>query len=835
MDPAEMQAQMAQAQAAMSSMSFDQLRSQFAMLLLPSAPPDPVIGTSADTGSAEASGIASEGSSASAAPLALSPGLQSQGQVQLSSATVTSAPAKSAPANAPGPEPVTAASPAAQQHALAAVSDTEQSPCDAMGRPIILDGVSRGAPPTAAQIWRSYEGFRAALAGCDEISADDRDEISAAMADLEAALEADIGATGRAQGGGKAEGAPVDATGTVLSGSSPKRGAARPRPSRCERLGSAAALDMNSIPDISKALCDGHEASQTEAARAVRTLLSIEHKPPIQEVIDAGMVPRLIELLTKSQAPTLQFEAVWALTNIVSGTSEQTAACVKEGIVPKMTELLSSPSDDVREQAVWALGNIAGDSTKMRDEVLKHHALTTLLRQLDPNTTPVSMLRNATWTLSNLCRGTPKPPFALVKPALPTLASLICSNDVEVLGDACWALSYLSDDTNEKIQAVIDAGVCRRLVELLVHQSARVSTPALKVVGNLVTGEEAQTQAVIDCGALPCLAKLLSHDKKDVRKEACFALSNITAGNKEQLQAVIDHKIVPVLARMLETEDLDVRKECAWAISNATAGSDDLQIKFLVDSGCVPALVNLLDKTSDVSIISVALEGIHNILKCGQRVDGPVAAVEMCGGEHKIADLQQHENHKICDMAVRILEALPKRSQFTAAHWQTGKAELVDDAFPVGSRVHVKYDRYGTVQGKAAHGRLAVLLDEDDGGAEITVAPERLERVCSGCSGVFEKLLACSRCKAAYFCTQACLRASWKSHRAVCARSRPSAQAAAKLPTGWYDANDSTSGKTYYYTAGGAVQWALPTEEAASPVKAAHGAPATPTVLYTAE
>ena len=41
-----------------------------------SAPPDPVIGTSADTGSAGASDVASDGSSASAAPLALSPGLQ---------------------------------------------------------------------------------------------------------------------------------------------------------------------------------------------------------------------------------------------------------------------------------------------------------------------------------------------------------------------------------------------------------------------------------------------------------------------------------------------------------------------------------------------------------------------------------------------------------------------------------------------------------------------------------------------------------------------------------------------------------------------------------------
>ena len=54
-----------------------------------------------------------------------------------------------------------------------------------------------------------------------------------------------------------------------------------------------------------------------------------------------------------------------------------------------------------------------------------------------------------------------------VSPALPALAQLVHSSDEEVLTDACWALSYLSDGTNDKIQAVIEAGVCRRLAELL--------------------------------------------------------------------------------------------------------------------------------------------------------------------------------------------------------------------------------------------------------------------------------------------------------------------------------------------------------------------------------
>ena len=58
-------------------------------------------------------------------------------------------------------------------------------------------------------------------------------------------------------------------------------------------------------------------------------------------------------------------------------------------------------------------------------------------------------------------------PWWQVSPALPVLARLLFHTDKDVLADACWALSYLSDGPNDKIQSVIDSGVCRRLVELL--------------------------------------------------------------------------------------------------------------------------------------------------------------------------------------------------------------------------------------------------------------------------------------------------------------------------------------------------------------------------------
>merc|ERR1712151_1431898 len=123
---------------------------------------------------------------------------------------------------------------------------------------------------------------------------------------------------------------------------------------------------------------------------------------------------------------------------------EQTRFVVENGALPIFVELLRSPNDDVREQAVWALGNIAGDPPNFRDLVLQSGGLSPVMNVLRESE-KTSMMRNATWTLSNLCRGKPPPPFEWVSPALAMLATLIHNLDVEVLTDACWAVSYLSD------------------------------------------------------------------------------------------------------------------------------------------------------------------------------------------------------------------------------------------------------------------------------------------------------------------------------------------------------------------------------------------------------
>ncbi|XP_030544907.1 importin subunit alpha-1a-like [Rhodamnia argentea] len=428
---------------------------------------------------------------------------------------------------------------------------------------------------------------------------------------------------------------------------------------------SAVEKKLENLPSMVAGVWSNEKPMQLEATTQFRKLLSIERSPPIEEVIQSGVVPRFVEFLMREDFPQLQFEAAWALTNIASGTSENTKVVIDHGAVPIFVKLLGSPSDDVREQAVWALGNVAGDSPKCRDLVLSNGALLPLLAQLNEHA-KLSMLRNATWTLSNFCRGKPQPPFEQVKPALPALAHLIHSTDEEVLTDACWALSYLSDGTNDKIQAVIEAGVCPRLVELLLHPSPSVLIPALRTVGNIVTGDDLQTQCVIDHQALPCLLNLLTGNyKKSIKKEACWTISNITAGNKEQIQAVIEANIIGPMVQLLQNAEFDIKKEAAWAISNATSGGSHEQIKFLVSQGCVKPLCDLLI-CPDPRIVTVCLEGLENILKVGEAeknlgntgdVNVYAQMVEDVEGLEKIESLQSHDNNEIYEKAVKILEA----------------------------------------------------------------------------------------------------------------------------------------------------------------------------------
>ena len=290
-----------------------------------------------------------------------------------------------------------------------------------------------------------------------------------------------------------------------------------------------------------------------------------------------------------------------------------------DGINVLATLLDSSDNRLFKEQLINIFGNIAGESLEFRDRILGSGMLDTLLKLVTNSYANINILRKGAWTLSQLCFGKdPKPDKVKISLCIPVLADLVKSEDVDVITDSCWALSHLMSGCKSHIQAVIDTGICPRLVQLLGDQSSvKIVPAALYSVGNIVIGTDMQTQVIVDCDPIFSAFHSLLTDKEQTHfKVVCWIISNIAAGNRNQIQTVINSKICPiVLAHLANTSFIEVQQEAAWVFRqgiNRSRTSLD-QLDYFVSIGSIPILCKLIHG-SPVEILYITLKTIRTIL-----------------------------------------------------------------------------------------------------------------------------------------------------------------------------------------------------------------------------
>jgi importin subunit alpha-1 len=429
------------------------------------------------------------------------------------------------------------------------------------------------------------------------------------------------------------------------------------------------------------------------AVRALRQLTMLLQGAKLTALlrVDERLLVRLCELLaqtlTLNEPPTdAQIDLVWALTNISGGSSGETLQVVQAGALPLLAHIIKrSPYAPLRDQAMWALGNIAGDSARMRDSVLAQDILMPIIeicrvlfaatssntdqQQLPPLAytikDAVGYLHNASWTLSNLMRG--KPLVVLSREhtvcVLQVLRTLLAHTNEEVVENVNWALSYMSDNADsERMDLFIEMNMVTTLVPFLTHYTKNVKMAALRTIGNLASGNERVTQAVIDAHVLPVLRALLVSQYQSLRKETAWVISNIAAGNIAQVGAVLNANLIAPLVQMLSKEPFVVQKEVTWVFCNIVLGGTSEQVSHVMRHGVIAPLCQMLE-CPDTDLLVTILEAMARMLQVGAEhadaitgVNPVETAIEEGDGLRLLERLPSHENSGVYRAAEKILK-----------------------------------------------------------------------------------------------------------------------------------------------------------------------------------
>jgi len=235
---------------------------------------------------------------------------------------------------------------------------------------------------------------------------------------------------------------------------------------------------------------------------------SSARKQPSEEIDVLTLLPTMRRLLYIDDAEVLTFTC-WTLSHLCDGPSYHIAAVIysdaglvggggimgqrkmtpANGLVPRLVELLLHPSPKVAKPALRTIGNIVcADCTDQQQQQDNH------------------LNGRLSFPVVDFTE------IILECDAVPCLRRLVGHHNREIQKEACWTLSNIAAGTASQIQAVIDSGAIRPLVDL---------------VNNDLTD-------------------------KEVRSEACWVVLNATScGNDTQISILIEEGCVSVLGVLL--------------------------------------------------------------------------------------------------------------------------------------------------------------------------------------------------------------------------------------------------------------------------------------------
>ncbi len=289
--------------------------------------------------------------------------------------------------------------------------------------------------------------------------------------------------------------------------------------------------------------------------------MSLDENPPVAELVQTGIVPHIIELLSQDYygEERIIIEASWIAVNIASKEATHVNFLVSLEIIPIALRLLAYPLRAVQENALYILANVADESTGYRNMILDQGVADALDAFADKADFDAEIISNVAWLISNLCGGKKRPPFEAIAPFMRYIHNfLTTSTNEETLLYCMWALEHITHGDESEIEEVLQMDILEDLFKCLRSNSDRLKLATLRTIANILTESDVQTQVLMNRGLIDAVFPLLQDANKSVRKQAGLVFSNLMGGTAEQVKEVIDWnngKVVELLMEIVKRDD----------------------------------------------------------------------------------------------------------------------------------------------------------------------------------------------------------------------------------------------------------------------------------------
>ncbi|KAJ2482903.1 hypothetical protein IWW56_000745 [Coemansia sp. RSA 2131] len=329
-------------------------------------------------------------------------------------------------------------------------------------------------------------------------------------------------------------------------------------------------------PSTTSALVAGLHSTNRDERIAALANLSTRLEQPSHELrtyVETGSCMDVITRVLAASDAEATLQALWCLTNIAGGEPRMAERALEAA--PNVVSLVESQSVELQNQAIWALGNMAAEGERARNQ-LHANGVVDAIVDVVKTTRDALVLQTACFALSNLAR---KPSaffaylFDLCVPQAVAQQLRVFGGDAECVAELAWVCVYLSASSSaSQIDAVVASGAVDLLVEYATKSNVGSATliPIIRMLGNIAAGTDAQTHAL---ASNPLFVTLLvrsieSTSSRAVEKEALWVLSSVTAGSSDDVDIMVRAGVVSDLVRIIGTQNFDIRKEAAYSLLN---------------------------------------------------------------------------------------------------------------------------------------------------------------------------------------------------------------------------------------------------------------------------